>query len=96
VLPVLVRGVIWDRAARHPLTYFKKTSYEKEKLAAALQLLAHVVLGLRPVCVSVQIGRGLTAEGLGTSKTSVLHTAVLDEMQRLIEHPPEGEGRPVL
>src|SRR6185436_11550326 len=44
VLPVLVRGVVWDKAARHPLLVIKRSRFEKEKLAAALQLLAHVTV----------------------------------------------------
>jgi len=96
VLPVLVHGVIWERVARHPLTRIKKSSYEKEKLAAALQLLAHVALSLRPVRVHVQLGRPVTAHELGTSDAAALHAAVLDEMRRLITNPPEGEGQAVL
>jgi hypothetical protein len=96
ILPVLVRGVIWERAARHPLTRLKKTAFEREKLAAALQLLAHVTLGLRPVSVGVQIGRPVTVAELGTSETAAVHAAVLAEMRRLIAHPPGGAGRVVL
>jgi hypothetical protein len=37
ILPVLVRGVIWRKTARHPLTRLRKTQEDREKLAAALQ-----------------------------------------------------------
>lgn len=96
VLPVLVRGVIWERAARHPLTRIKKSSYEKEKLAAALQLLAHVALDLRPVRVHVQLGRPVTTQELGTTDAKALHAAVRGEMRRLFENPPVDSGQAVL
>ena len=56
ILPVLVRGVIWEKTAKHPLTRLKKTRVEREKLAAAFQLLAHVVFDRKPLDVTVQIG----------------------------------------
>ncbi len=96
ILPVLVRGVIWEKTAGHPLTRLKKTREEKEKLAAALQLLAHVVWDKKPLDVTVQIGKPITVAALGSKETKVIHQAVLAEMKRLIENPPEGEGVSVL
>ncbi|GAB4431099.1 MAG: hypothetical protein Kow002_19410 [Anaerolineales bacterium] len=92
ILPVLVRGVIWEKTANHLLTRLKRTKEEREKLAAALQLLAHVVLEKNPLDVTVQIGRPITVAALGSKATDVIHRAVLGEMKRLIENPPEGEG----
>ncbi len=92
ILPVLVRAVVWKKAARHPLLLIKRTRAEKEKLAAALQLLGHVVFKARDVHVSVQIGRPVTTQGLGSTDPKLIHTAVLAEMRALIEHPPEDEG----
>ena len=88
ILPVLVRGVVWDKAARHPLLAIKRTREEKDKLAAALQLLGHVVLKANDVHVRVQIGRPITLTALGTSETTAVHAAVLAEMKTLIEHAP--------
>ena len=96
VLPVLVRGVVWKKAANHPLTYLKRARAEREKLAAALQLLAHVMLRKREVHVRVQIGNPIYASDLGTTDTKVIHQAVLAEMKELIEHPPVGEGERLL
>lgn len=96
ILPVLVRGVIWEKTAGHPLTRLKKTRDEREKLAAAFQLLAHVVLDRKPLDVTVQVGRPITIAGLGSKDTSVIHQAVLAEMKRLIENPPAGKGLSVL
>lgn len=96
ILPVLVRGVVWVKAARHPLVRLKKAREDREKLAAALQLLAHVVFGKKPLDVTVQIGTPITVAALGSRATADLHRAVLAEMKRLIEHPPEGEGLDIL
>jgi hypothetical protein len=96
VVPVLVRGVVWDKYARHPLLAIKHSRDEKDKLAAAFQLLAHVVFKARDVRVRVQIGRPVTVKELGSTNTQVIHQAVLAEMKRLIENPPEGEGESAL
>ena len=89
ILPVLVRGVIWEKTARHALTRLKKTRSEREKLAAALQLLAHMTLNAKPVDVTVQIGKPITVAGLGSKDTHAIHQAVLGEMKCLLENPPE-------
>ena len=96
ILPVLVRGVIWEKTARNPLTLLKKSKVEQEKFAAALQLLAHVVWNMKSLDVSVQIGNPITVNQLGSKETSVIHQAVLMEMQRLIQNPPQGEGLSLL
>jgi hypothetical protein len=96
VLPVLVRGVVWRKAARHPLLYIKRKKAERETLAAALQLLAHVMWNARPVTVRVQIGKPIYAKNVGTTDPSVIHEAVLAGMKQLIENPPQGEGRSVM
>lgn len=96
VLPILVRGVIWEKAAHHWLTKIKKTKEEREKLAAALQLLAHVVFKSRDVRVRVQIGKPIYSKELGSTETQVIHQAVLAEMQRLIENPPQSDGHTIM
>jgi 1-acyl-sn-glycerol-3-phosphate acyltransferase len=96
ILPVLVRNVIWDKTANHRLLKIKKTRKEREKLAAALQLLAMVVWHIKPVIVTVQIGNVVDPKILGTTDTQILHQAVLKEMKFLIENPPQGDGVSVL
>jgi hypothetical protein len=96
ILPVLVRGVIWEVAARHPLTRIKKSNQERERVAAALQLLAHIMWKVKTPSVHVQIGQPITVKALGTTDTPVIHAAVLSEMRQLIEKPPEDEGLSVL
>ena len=96
ILPVLVRGVVWNKTAHHPLVRLKRDRMGREKLAAALQLLAHVQFNARPVTVTVQIGNPITIKELGSTETQIIHQAVLAEMKRLIENPPEGEGQSVI
>lgn len=92
ILPVLVRNVIWDKTANLPLIKVKKTREEREKVAAALQLLAMIVLNIKPVVVTVQIGKPIDSKKLGTTNTQVIHQAVLTEMKYLIENPIDGDG----
>ncbi len=96
ILPVLVRGVVWDKAAFHPLTRIKPAGEERERLGAALQILAQVLWNIKPVHVRVQIGNPIYAQKLGTTDAHVLHEAVLAEMSCLIENPPQGIGTKLL
>jgi len=89
ILPVLVRGVIWEETAHHPLIRLKRDRMGREKLAAAFQLLAHIQFNAKPVTVTVQIGKPITIQELGTKETSVIHQAILAEMKRLIENPSQ-------
>ena len=69
---------------------------DREKLAAALQLLAHVMLKMRDVHIRVQIGNPIYAKELGTTEMKVIHQAVLSEVKQLIENPPVGDGESLL
>ncbi len=95
ILPILVRGVVWKKALHHPLTRLRKTRVERESLAAALQLFAHLTRKI-DVRVRVQIGNPVYVKDLRSTETQVIHLAVLTEMKRLIENPPEGEGQLLL
>jgi hypothetical protein len=96
ILPILARGVIWDKTAKHFLLGFKKAREEKEKLAAAFQLLAHIVFKKKDVHVRIQIGHPIYAKELGTTDPAVIHQTVTAEMKRLIENPPQGAGKNVM
>ena len=96
VLPVLVRGVIRRKTAFHPLTYLRRAREEREQLAAALQLLAHVMFKQKDVHVRVQIGNPIYAKELGTTQTHVIHQAVLSEMRQLIAAPLAEDGERLL
>lgn len=89
ILPVMVRSVVAAKYANHWILKIKKTREEKEKLAAALQLLGMILFNEKPVTVTVQIGRPIYIKDLGTNDTAVIHQAVLAEMKELIESPPD-------
>ena len=92
ILPIVVRSVVWKRLAHSPIAHIKHTRDERELLVVALQLLAMVMFNVKPVTVTIQIGKPISAKELGTTETQVIHQAVLAEMRRLIKNPPEGEG----
>ena len=96
ILPVLVRGVVRRKTANHPLTYLKRADSERQKLMAALQLLAHVMFKQKDVHVRVQIGNPIYPGHLGRTNTTVVHNAVLTEMRQLIANPPSGHGERLL
>jgi len=96
IVPILVRNVVWKRLADSPIIRIKHTRDERELLVVALQLLAMVMFNIRPVTVTLQIGQPITVRELRTTETQVIHQAVLAEMKRLIENPPEGKGKSAL
>lgn len=95
ILPILVRGVVWEKALHHPLTRLRRARMEREALAAALQLFAHLNRKI-DIKVRVQIGNPIYTKDLGSTETQAIHRAVLAEMKRLIENPPHGEGQLLL
>jgi len=92
ILPVLVRGVVWARAARHPLTVLRRDTQDRERLGAALQILAQMLWRLRPVKVRVCVGRPVVLSKSGRSDRATIHRAVLAELRHLIEQAPSGPG----
>ncbi len=95
ILPVVVRGVIWPPSLRHPLLRIKRTRQEKDKLAAALQLLAHLIRGMKDIHIRVQIGRPIRLLDTNPRDSQSLHQAVLQEMRRLIQSPPTSTTPPI-
>ncbi|MCS7010732.1 MAG: 1-acyl-sn-glycerol-3-phosphate acyltransferase [Anaerolineales bacterium] len=91
VVPTLVSGVLWEKAVLHPLTRFKPPGREREKLGAALQLLVQVIFEARPTRPTVRFGRPICAADLGTTDLEALHTAVLDEMNCLLDEVEERD-----
>ena len=92
IVPVLVSGVIWERTARHWLTRFKRTREERERLAAALQLLAMVTREARPTTVHVRFAKPITLEEVGSTDAQAIHQAVIGRMRGLIQNTPADEG----
>jgi len=94
VLPVLVRGVIWGKIAHHPLLRMvKRQREEREKLVAAMQLLAHVAFRRSDVHVEVHIGQPVYVHQLAANNTALLHQAIVAAMKELIHQPPAGPPR---
>ena len=96
VVPVCVRSVTWDQTTNNPLVLLRQTQDDRQLLASAFQLLANVMLHARPVTVTVQVGAPIRASELGSTRTSVIHEAVLRSMSALIERGPQGPGVSVL
>ncbi|GAB4447231.1 MAG: 1-acyl-sn-glycerol-3-phosphate acyltransferase [Anaerolineales bacterium] len=92
IVPVLVSGVIWERTARHWLTHLKRTRVEREKLAAALQLLSIVVRDARPTTVHVQFAKPITLEETGSTASDAIHAKVIERMRGLIQNKPQDNG----
>ena len=95
IVPVLVSGVIWEKAAQHWLTRLKKTREEREKLAVALQLLAMIVRDAHPTTVHVRFARPITADEVGSADMEYIHEKLMERMRCLIENQNE-EGESVL
>lgn len=85
IVPVLVSGVIWERAARHWLTRFKHTREEREKLAAALQLLAIAVHDARPTTVNIRFAKPITRNEVDPLDSRCIHEKLMERMHCLLE-----------
>lgn len=96
IVPVLVSGVIWERTARFWLTRIKRRREERERLAAALQLLAMVVRNTRPTTVHVHFGRPITRQETGSTNRGCVHKILMERMHCLIENRGNEEGTSVL
>jgi len=92
IVPVLVSGVVWEKTAYHWLTHIKRTRYEREKFAAALQLLAMVTRDARPTTVHVRFAKPITLDEVGSTDSQAIHQVVIERMGGLLETAPEGEG----
>jgi len=92
IVPVLVSGVIWEKAARHWLTRFKRKRFEQEKLAAALQLLTIILRDAKPTTVHVQFARPIILEEISSTDSQAIHKVVVERMRSLILHKPPNEG----
>ncbi len=81
IVPTLVRGVLWEKAVKHPLTRVKKMRDERERLGAAFQLLSHILFEKRPLHVTVHFAEPLTLAEIGKEQ---LHAQIIERMQGLL------------
>ena len=96
IVPVLVSSVIWEKTAHHWLTHIKRTSFEREKLAAALQLLAMVTRNARPTTVHVHFAGPIALAEVGSTDSQTIHAKVIERMQGLIQNTLTDEGMSAL
>lgn len=97
LLPVVVKGVIWKKTAHSFwVRLLKKEQEEREKLAVALQLIAHVDLGLHPLDVSVQFGEPIRFSPEESRDKEHVHQKLLQAITDLINTDPQGQGFRVL
>lgn len=92
IVPVLVSGVVWDKSVRHLLTRIKRTRQERDKLAAALQMLPMMAFNARPTTVHVQFARPITLEEVGSTDKHAIHEKVIERMRGLLSSKPTDEG----
>lgn len=96
IVPVLVSGVIWEKTARHWLARLKRTRFEREKLAAALQLLAYITRDARPNTVHVCFAKPVSLDEVGSTEAQAIHRVVIQRMKDLLQNPPNELGISVL
>lgn len=85
ILVAIVSGVIWPASLIHPLTRLGKGQKEGERIAASLQILAHIARpSLRPVKVRVAFSPAMMAGELAAGDPASLMEAVTGQARRLI------------
>jgi len=92
IVPVLVSGVVWDKAVKHFLTRLKRTRQERDKLAAALQAFPMLAFNTRPTTVHVQFAKPITLEEVGSKDTRAIHEVIIERMRGLILNKPTDDG----
>jgi hypothetical protein len=96
IVPVLISGVIWERTARYWLTRIKRTREDRERLAAALQLLVMVTRDAQPTTVHVHFAKPITAEEVNPLDADCIHEKIIERMRCLIENRNDGAGESIL
>jgi hypothetical protein len=89
VVPVIVRGVLSERAIRHPLTRFRREAKDRERLGAMLQI---ILPWLRPVRIRVAFGEAMAGDYLlaHSRDAQEITGRIIERTRLLIESPPEG------
>ena len=96
IVPTLISGVIWERTARYWLTRIKRTHDDREKLAAALQLLVMVTRDARPTTVHVRFAKPITVDEVDPLDADCIHEKIIERMRCLIENQNDGDGESIL
>ncbi len=87
IVVVIVSGVIWEATLRHPITRLRRQQKDRERMAAALQLLVLTLRPrLRPNNVRVAFSEPLSADDpLMRSDPSALNQAIAERARLLIQ-----------
>lgn len=87
IVPAIVSGVVSRAALRNPLTRLRRTRKDRERMAAALQVMIPAYQG---VTVRVAFGPPLAGAELagGSADAATITRAVAERVQSLIETPP--------
>jgi 1-acyl-sn-glycerol-3-phosphate acyltransferase len=89
IVPVLVSGVLWERAVKCLIIKFKSTREDREKFGAALQLLAHIIFNVRPLKIKVRFAKPINIMEIGTTDISSIHKLIISRMYDLIKSESE-------
>jgi len=92
IVPVLVSGVIWDKAVHHFITRLKRTRFERDKLATAIQSFPMMAYNARPTTVHVQFAKPITLEEVGSTETHAIHKLIIERMHGLLSNKPKDDG----
>lgn len=96
IVPVVISGVIWERTAHYWLTRIKRTRDDRERLAAALQLLVMVTREARPTIVHVRFAKPITTDEVNPLDNDCIHKKIIERMQCLIESRNDSDGESIL
>ena len=92
IVPVLVSGVISDKAVRHFITRLKRTRFERDKLATAIQSFPMMAFNARPTTVHVQFAKPITLQEVGSTETHAIHKLIIERMHGLLSNEPKDDG----
>jgi len=92
IVPVLVSGVVWEKAIRHYLTRTKRTRKERDSLAAAIQAYPMLAYNARPTTVHVQFAKPITLDEVGSSDIHAIHEVIIERMRGLVMNKPADNG----
>jgi hypothetical protein len=96
IVPVLVSGVVWEATAYHWLTRLRRTRIEREKIAAALQLLTMIRRDVRPTRAQLHFAKPIALAEVPSAQTAEIRRVVVDRMRQLLRdlhRPADQSGR---
>ncbi|MDX1378043.1 MAG: 1-acyl-sn-glycerol-3-phosphate acyltransferase [Anaerolineales bacterium] len=91
IVPVLVNGVVWDKALRNFITRLKRTRLERDKLASAVQAYPMLAFNARPTTVHVQFAKPVTLEEIGSTETPAIHNVIIERMRGLLANKVQND-----